>query len=226
MWSRCVSGGSSPGSPWGEMSVRLLKRKCGQKENVSRKPMLTSDAPTTTMRALMVTCEESDGRVSLYSIDRALRSFIYYYYILISCYLTTFALFFNHLRVFSIVLIVIINTWFKWNSKFSISYCVPLHIHISLWSPQYPGNFHLEQVVFFLVWIILKWFLSMMLKHQQVIKWTGGSEIQVNSLASIFLWNQSTDWSSSLLCRILCFLIILFLAWSYSIVSINKEKRK
>ena len=57
IWSLNSSGGSSPGRPCGETRVRLLKRRWGQKEKVSRKPRPTSEAPTTTMRALMVTCK-------------------------------------------------------------------------------------------------------------------------------------------------------------------------
>lgn len=45
----CVTG-----SPCGDTRVRLLKRRCDLAMSVSRKLTDVSDAPTTTMRALMV----------------------------------------------------------------------------------------------------------------------------------------------------------------------------
>ena len=44
------------GSPRFETNVKLLNRKWGQKHKFSRKEIPTSEAPTTIIRALMVTC--------------------------------------------------------------------------------------------------------------------------------------------------------------------------
>jgi hypothetical protein len=58
MLSTIWSGSSSPGNPFVETSVKLLKRRCGLKTRLSINEIPTSDAPTTTIRKFIETFEK------------------------------------------------------------------------------------------------------------------------------------------------------------------------